>query len=474
MNTREYDVVVLGGGIAGYTAAVRASQLGMKAAVIERDKLGGTCLHRGCIPSKSLLRSAEVLHTIRSSEQFGIQARPFSFQFSDIQSRKNRVVEQLYRGLQGLMKKYQIEIIQGIGRINGPSIFSPRSGAVALELPDGDVETIVPKHLIIAVGSRPRSLPGLDPDSPLVMTSDEALDMESLPDSILIIGGGVIGVEWASMLNDFGVQVTIIEAAEHIVPNEDLEVSRLLARSLQARGVRIMTGSTIDLEQTDVTGSSVRAIVKQGDETVEVTADKLLVSIGRQANTEELGLGNTDIETDNGFIKVNEHFQTTERHIYAVGDVTGGLQLAHAAARQAVIAVEHMAGKSPVAYDPLTIPRCIYTRPEVASFGMTEKSAREQGREVKIGKFPMSALGKALVQGDSEGFVKVVADARTNDIIGVHMIGPQVTNLISEAALARLLDATPWEVGQLAHPHPTLSEAIGEAMLGTDGLALNI
>ena len=223
-----------------------------------------------------------------------------------------------------------------------------------------------------------------------------------------------------------------------------------------------------------MTGSSVRAIVKQGDETVEVTADKLLVSIGRQANTEELGLGNTDIETDNGFIKVNEHFQTRERHIYAVGDVTGGLQLAHAAARQAVIAVEHMAGKSPVAYDPLTIPRCIYTRPEVASFGMTEKSAREQGREVKIGKFPMSALGKALVQGDSEGFVKVVADARTNDIIGVHMIGPQVTNLISEAALARLLDATPWEVGQLAHPHPTLSEAIGEAMLGTDGLALNI
>jgi len=474
MGTREYDVVVLGGGIGGYTAAIRAAQLGMKAAIIERDKLGGTCLHRGCIPSKSLLRSAEVLHTVRSGSEYGIDAELLSIRYDKVLERKDRVVNQLYNGLQYLMKKHRIEVISGIGRINGPSIFSPRSGAVALELPNGDAETILPKHLIIATGSRPRQLPQLPADGVSVLTSDDALQMQELPRSMIILGGGVIGVEWASMLNDYGVQVTIVEAADRLVPGEDSDVSQALARSLAARGVEILTGARLDLERTTVTDRDVRIRLNIGGDERELAAEKLLVSIGRQANVDDIGLENTDIQVENGAIKVNEYMQTTEKHIYAIGDVNGILPLAHAAARQAIIAVEHFAGESPLPFDPLLVPRCIYSRPEAASFGLTEQAARDNGHAVKTGKYPFSALGKALVIGDQEGFVKVVADERTHDILGVHMVGPHVTDLISEAALARLLDATPWEIGQLAHPHPSLSEALGEAMLQVDGIAIHL
>jgi len=474
MGTREYDVVVLGGGIGGYTAAIRAAQLGMKAAIIERDKLGGTCLHRGCIPSKSLLRSAEVLHTVRSGSEYGIETELLSIRYDKVLERKDRVVNQLYNGLQYLMKKHRIEVISGIGRINGPSIFSPRSGAVALELPNGDAETILPKHLIIATGSRPRQLPQLPADGVSVLTSDDALQMQELPRSMIILGGGVIGVEWASMLNDYGVQVTIVEAADRLVPGEDSDVSQALARSLAARGVEILTGARLDLERTTVTDRDVRIRLNIGGDERELAAEKLLVSIGRQANVDDIGLENTDIQVENGAIKVNEYMQTTEKHIYAIGDVNGILPLAHAAARQAIIAVEHFAGESPLPFDPLLVPRCIYSRPEAASFGLTEQAARDNGHAVKTGKYPFSALGKALVIGDQEGFVKVVADERTHDILGVHMVGPHVTDLISEAALARLLDATPWEIGQLAHPHPSLSEALGEAMLQVDGLAIHL
>jgi dihydrolipoamide dehydrogenase len=474
MGTREYDVVVLGGGIGGYTAAIRAAQLGMKAAIIERDKLGGTCLHRGCIPSKSLLRSAEVLHTVRSGSEYGIETELLSIRYDKVLERKDRVVNQLYNGLQYLMKKHRIEVISGIGRINGPSIFSPRSGAVALELPNGDAETILPKHLIIATGSRPRQLSQLPADGVSVLTSDDALQMQELPRSMIILGGGVIGVEWASMLNDYGVQVTIVEAADRLVPGEDSDVSQALARSLAARGVEILTGARLDLERTTVTDRDVRIRLNIGGDERELAAEKLLVSIGRQANVDDIGLENTDIQVENGAIKVNEYMQTTEKHIYAIGDVNGILPLAHAAARQAIIAVEHFAGESPLPFDPLLVPRCIYSRPEAASFGLTEQAARDNGHAVKTGKYPFSALGKALVIGDQEGFVKVVADERTHDILGVHMVGPHVTDLISEAALARLLDATPWEIGQLAHPHPSLSEALGEAMLQVDGLAIHL
>ncbi|KJD44023.1 dihydrolipoyl dehydrogenase [Paenibacillus terrae] len=468
------DVAILGGGTGGYVAAIRAAQLGKEVVIIEKDKLGGTCLHRGCIPSKALLRSAEVYATIKESAQYGIETLGAQLVFPKVQERKEAVVEQLHQGVQFLMRKNKITVLSGKGRVIGPSIFSPKSGAVAVELEDGEMETIVPAHLIIATGSRPRVLPGLEPDGEFILSSDEALTMEELPASLIIVGGGVIGVEWASMLNDFGVEVTVVEAANRLIPTEDEDVSREMQRLLTKRGVKVLTGSQVLAETYGKDEEGVQIDVQKGDETETISASKLLISVGRQANVENIGLENTDIRVERGFISVNEHLQTNEPHIYAIGDCIGGLQLAHAASHEGLLAVHHLAGEVVHSVPNHLIPRCIYTRPEAASVGLTEQEARERGHQVKTGKFPFQAIGKSLVYGSRDGFVKVIADEKTNDILGVHMIGTHVTDLISEAALAQLLDATPWEVGQLAHPHPTLSEILGEAMLAVDGQAIGI
>ncbi|AET61484.1 dihydrolipoyl dehydrogenase [Paenibacillus terrae HPL-003] len=468
------DVAILGGGTGGYVAAIRAAQLGKEVVIIEKDKLGGTCLHRGCIPSKALLRSAEVYATIKESAQYGIETSGAQLVFPKVQERKEAVVEQLHQGVQFLMRKNKITVLSGKGRVIGPSIFSPKSGAVAVELEDGEMETIVPAHLIIATGSRPRVLPGLEPDGEFILSSDEALMMEELPASLIIVGGGVIGVEWASMLNDFGVEVTVVEAANRLIPTEDEDVSREMQRLLTKRGIKVLTGSQVLAETYGKDEEGVQIDVQKGEETETLRASKLLISVGRQANVENIGLENTDIRVERGFISVNEHLQTNEPHIYAIGDCIGGLQLAHAASHEGLQAVHHLAGEEFHSVPNHLIPRCIYTRPEAASVGLTEQEARERGHQVKTGKFPFQAIGKSLVYGSRDGFVKVVADKETNDILGVHMIGTHVTDLISEAALAQLLDATPWEVGQLAHPHPTLSEILGEAMLAVDGQAIGI
>ncbi|QDY83093.1 dihydrolipoyl dehydrogenase [Paenibacillus polymyxa] len=468
------DVAILGGGTGGYVAAIRAAQLGKEVVIIEKDKLGGTCLHRGCIPSKALLRSAEVYATIKESAQYGIETSGAQLVFPKVQERKEAVVEQLHQGVQFLMRKNKITVLSGKGRVIGPSIFSPKSGAVAVELEDGEMETVVPAHLIIATGSRPRVLPGLEPDGEFILSSDEALTMEELPASLIIVGGGVIGVEWASMLNDFGVEVTVIEAANRLIPTEDEDVSREMQRLLAKRGVKVLTGAQVLAETYGKDEEGVQIDVQKGDETETLSASKLLISVGRQANVENIGLENTDIRVERGFISVNEHLQTNEPHIYAIGDCIGGLQLAHAASHEGLQAVHHLAGEEFHSVPNYMIPRCIYTRPEAASVGLTEQEARERGHQVKTGKFPFQAIGKSLVYGSRDGFVKVVADQETNDILGVHMIGTHVTDLISEAALAQLLDATPWEVGQLIHPHPTLSEILGEAMLAVDGQAIGI
>ncbi|MGG4206287.1 dihydrolipoyl dehydrogenase [Paenibacillus jamilae] len=468
------DVAILGGGTGGYVAAIRAAQLGKEVVIIEKDKLGGTCLHRGCIPSKALLRSAEVYATIKESAQYGIETSGAQLVFPKVQERKEAVVEQLHQGVQFLMRKNKITVLSGKGRVIGPSIFSPKSGAVAVELENGEMETIVPTHLIIATGSRPRVLSGLEPDGEFILSSDEALTMEELPASLIIVGGGVIGVEWASMLNDFGVEVTVVEAANRLIPTEDEDVSREMQRLLTKRGVKVLTGSQVLAKTYGKDEEGVQIDVQKGEETVTLSASKLLISVGRQANVENIGLENTDIRVERGFISVNEHLQTNEPHIYAIGDCIGGLQLAHAASHEGLQAVHHMAGEEFHSVPNHLIPRCIYTRPEAASVGLTEQEARERGHQVKTGKFPFQAIGKSLVYGSRDGFVKVVADEKTNDILGVHMIGTHVTDLISEAALAQLLDATPWEVGQLIHPHPTLSEILGEAMLAVDGQAIGI
>ncbi|QJC51797.1 dihydrolipoyl dehydrogenase [Paenibacillus albicereus] len=471
----QVDVAVLGGGPGGYTAAIRAAQEGKKVAIVEQGKLGGTCLHLGCIPSKALLRSAEVYASLLHADTYGIKLsrEAVKVDFTAVQERKEGVVEQLHRGLRQLMKKHGIEVIQGRGRIIGPSIFSPKSGSLAVELEDGEMESVVSRHLIVATGSRPRQLPGLEADGETVLTSDDALRMETLPSSMLIAGGGVIGIEWASMLSDFGVRVTLVEAASRVLPGEDPDVSAAIAKALSARGVRILTGAMLQQESLSKDSGGISVAVRQGETEERLQADRLLVSVGRIANIEGIGLENTDIAVQDGWIKVKPTLQTAEPHIYAIGDVTGGVQLAHAAAHEGIAAVEHLLGLMPHPAAPHRIPRCVYSRPETASVGYTEEQARAAGHDPMTAKIPFAAIAKAIVHGDSEGFVKVVADRGTQDLLGVHMVGAHVTELIAEASLAQFLDAVPWEVGASFHPHPSLSEALGEAMLATLGKSVH-
>lgn len=469
----EYDLVILGGGTGGYVAAIRASQLGLKTAIVEKGKLGGTCLHKGCIPSKALLRSAEVYATAKRSEDFGIMTSEVAVDFTKVQERKNKIIDTLHKGVQHLMKQGKIDVYEGIGRILGPSIFSPMPGTISVEMNQGgENEMLIPKNVIVATGSRPRTLPGLEIDGEAIMSSDEALSMDSLPSSIIIVGGGVIGIEWASMLSDFGTEVTVIEYADRIIPTEDKEISKEMQRLMKKKGIKIITSAKV-LPETLVKGDEVTISAEVKGEVKEFKAEKVLVSVGRQANTEGIGLENTDIQMEKGFIVTNKFFQTKESHIYAIGDVIGGLQLAHVASHEGMVAVEHIAGNEPSQLDYNLVSRCIYSSPEVSSVGITEDQAVEKGFKVKTGKFSFRAIGKALVFGESDGFVKIVADEATNDILGVHMIGPHVTDMISEAGLAMVLDATPWEIAHTIHPHPTLSEAIGEAALAVDGKAIH-
>jgi len=473
--SQEFDLVVLGGGTGGYVAAIRASQLGMNVAIVEKDKLGGTCLHRGCIPSKALLRSAEIFATLKESDKYGIAGvQQASVDFAKVQERKQSIVEQLHKGVQYLVRKGKITTFSGFGRVMGPSIFSPQAGSVRIERDNGDQEIIVPRFLLIATGSRPRTLPGLTIDGEQVVTTDEALQWKNLPASAMIVGGGVIGIEWASMLSDFGVEVTVVEYADRILPMEDEEISREITRLLKKRNVTILTGAKVLPESVEKVPGRVAVQIETAGGNRLIAAERMLVAVGRQPNVENLGLDATEIRLEKGAIAVNEHFQTAEPHIYAIGDVIGGMQLAHVASREGILAVEHMAGLSPQPLDYKLVPRCTYSRPEIASVGWTEEEARQQGYRVKTGKFSFKSLGKALIHGENDGFVKLVVDADTDDLLGVHMIGPHVTDMIAEAGLARLLDATPWEIGQAIHPHPTLAEAIMEAALAADGKAIHL
>ncbi|WLR60447.1 dihydrolipoyl dehydrogenase [Guptibacillus hwajinpoensis] len=469
----EYDLVIMGGGTGGYVAAIRASQLGLKTAIVEKRELGGTCLHRGCIPSKALLRSAEVYATAKHGEEFGVMAKEIALDFKKVQERKQGIVDQLHKGVQHLMKQGKIDVFEGFGRILGPSIFSPMPGTVSVEMNNGEENAmLIPKNVIVATGSKPRTLPGLEVDGEYVMTSDEALRMESLPASIIIVGGGVIGIEWASMLIDFGVDVTVLEYADRIVPTEDKDISKEAHKLMKKKGIKLFTGAKVMGDSLTIdNGVSIEA--EHEGETKTFTADKMLVSVGREANVKNIGLENTTIEVDKGVIQTNEFYQTKESHIYAIGDVIGGMQLAHVASHEGITAVEHLADQNPEPIDYTMVSSCIYSSPEMASVGLTEDQAKEEGHNVMIGKFPFKAIGKALVFGESDGFVKIVADADNEDLLGVHMIGPHVTDMISEAGLAKVLDAASWEVAHTIHPHPTLSEAIGEAALAVDGKAIH-
>lgn len=467
--SKSYDLVVLGAGVGGYVAAIRAAQLGMRVALVEKEKLGGVCLHRGCIPSKTLLKSAELYHQLKHVEEYGIILSHFELDFSLIQMRKRKVVEKLYHGLKQVLHQYPIDIYHGKGRILGPSIFSPQPGSISVEYPDErENDILVPQFVIIATGSRPRSLPGWEVDGERVCYSDHILNMEELPSSVVIIGGGAIGIEWASLLSDLGVKVTIVEAADQILPFEDEEISLTMRQILEKRQVAIYTQvKAVPNWVTDANGKPLLQIA--GD---AVPAEKVILSVGRKANVEDIGLANTKIELKNGWIEVNEYQQTAESHIYAIGDVVGGYQLAHVAAYEGIIAVEHMAGNEVLGIDSQRVPRCIYSRPEIGSIGLGEQEAKKQGFDVKIGKIPFRSLGKAVISGNEEGFIKMITDKKTEDLLGVHMIGAQATELIAHAGLAKWLDATAWEMSQVIYPHPTISEALGEVSFAVDGASI--
>jgi dihydrolipoamide dehydrogenase len=467
-----FDVVVLGGGTGGYVAAIRGAQLGLKVALIEKEKVGGTCLHRGCIPSKAYLRSAELYRMMQESAAFGIRTEGVQLEFGGVFARKEKIVQNLHKGVQGLLKKHGVTVFQGTGALVPPSIFSP-AGLVSVMGTEGQQELLEPEKMIIATGSRPKSL-GIPIDGFHTLTSDEALARETLPASVIIIGGGVIGLEWASLYNDFGVQVTVLEYLDRILATEDEEVAAELAKHLRRRGVEIWTGAKVLTETVQVESGEVAVAAEIDGERRRFTAEALLVAAAREPVTTGFGLENREKVryTKGGYIEVDGWGRTGDPAIWAIGDVVGG-GLAHVAAHQGIIAMESIAGLDPHPFDPVKVPRCVYTHPEVASVGLSEAQAKERGHEVKVGKIPFRAIGKAQVHGEIDGFVKLVSDANSGDLLGAALIGPDVTNYISVAGLALLLNASTWEIGQLVHPHPTLSEILGEAALAVEGRAIH-
>jgi dihydrolipoamide dehydrogenase len=463
----KFDLVVIGGGNGGYIPAIRASQLGMSVALIDKREgghLGGTCLNVGCIPTKALLQSAAILHDARNGEEFGVKVCDVEFDYSQAAKRRDQVVGQLRKGVQGLMKKNKITVYNGVG-----SFIEPKK--IKVEGNDGETEELEANFVLISTGSAISSLPGLEFDHEKVISSDDiATSNDDYPESIIILGSGAVGVEFASMYNDYGTEVTIIEILERIVPLEDPEISEALKKEFENRGMRVLTSTKADPESLEKTDAGVRIKVEgeDGEETLE--AEALLVAVGRKTVIEDLNLDVTSVEVnDRGIIQVDEYGRTAEDGVYAAGDVIGGYWLAHAAGHEGIIAVEHMAGENPMPMDQNLVPRVTFCRPEVASFGLTRAQAEEEGYEVKEAKFPFRAIGKALIEGEPNGFFKVVADAETDLILGMHAIGPHVTDLITEGVFAKLVEGTPEELGMTIHPHPSLSEIVGEASMAVEG-----
>ena len=456
-----FDVLVLGAGPGGYVAAIRAAQLGLKAAVVEEDRVGGVCLNWGCIPSKALLWNAELVHLFRNSDDFGITYDALHIDMAKAIDRSRVVVDRMVTGVEFLLKKNNVPVIAGRGRLK-----SRTEIAVA---PSGDV--IEANHIIVATGAHARSLPGIEVDGQTVITSREALELRETPQSILIVGGGAVGVEFAYFYRAYGAEVTIVELLDHMLPLEDDEISRQLERSFKQQGIAYRTGAKVQ----GITVSNGRATValsaNGGNE--EIAAGKVLIGIGMAANSEGLGLEDAGVVLDRGFVQIDERMRTSAPNVFAIGDVTGKLMLAHVASAQGVAAIETIAGQEPPSLTYERLPRCTYCQPQVASLGLTEAQARERGIEVKVGKFPYRGNGKAIAMERTEGLVKLVVDAATNEIVGYHLIGQDATELLAEASLASVLETTPRELGWAVHAHPTLSEIVKEAALAVEGRAIH-
>ncbi len=457
----DYDVVALGSGPGGYVAAIRAGQLGFKTAVVEREALGGVCLNWGCIPSKALLRNAEVLSLIRHSAEYGIGVQDVRPDFGKAVDRSRQVVDKLTRGVATLLRRNGVDHIRATGRLAG-------RGAVEVEDDKGS-RRITARNVIIATGARQRRIPALPIDGKAVITSREALALRRAPKSAVIIGGGATGCEFAYIWRTYGADVTIVELMPRIVPNEDEEISALLARSFRRQGIQMAVGASVRGIRTD--GSRASVMLDDGSVT---DCDVALVAVGVRGNVDDIGLESVGVNTERDFIPVDDMMRTNVAGVYAIGDVTGKMALAHVASAQGVTAVEHIAGLDPQPLDYDQMPRAIYCRPQVASMGLTESQAREAGYDVKIGKFPMAASGKALAMNETEGIVKLVVDAEIGEILGAHVIGAEATELLGELGMTRMLEATTAELGWLVHPHPTISETIKEAALAAEGEAIHI
>lgn len=451
-----FDVVVIGGGWGGYTAAVTAAGHGLHTAIVERDKLGGTCLHRGCIPTKVLLQTADHLAMIRHAEQFGIRVPAPEVDYPRVRERKTQVVDQLYRGLQTLVKASKATLISGDGRLDGPD-------QVVVRTADGE-QRIGAKNVIVATGSKPRALPGLEPDGRLILDSDQVLELDRLPGSMILLGSGAVGVEFASCYADYGVAVTLVELLPTIVPLEDKDVAAGLSRSFGKRGITVLTDVRALPETLERMEGGIRIQVEEKNgHRRQLDAETLLVAVGRAPLTDGIGLDRAGVTIERGLIPVDAAMRSNVPNIYAVGDVIPGLQLAHVAAAEGQHAADVIAGAPTVDVTYNRLPRTTYCRPQIASIGLTEEEAKQAGRAVKTGRSHLRVNGKALIAGETEGFVKLVADADRGDVLGVHILGLSASELIGEVALANLLDAAVWEIARTVHPHPTVSEAISEA-----------
>jgi dihydrolipoamide dehydrogenase len=461
----KYDIIVLGSGPGGYVTAIRASQLGFKVAVIEKENLGGVCLNWGCIPTKALLKSAQVFDYVKHASDYGLSVSSFDKDFTAVVSRSRGIADGMSKGVQFLMKKNKIDVIDGFGKMKPGK-------KVAVTAADGKVTDYDADHIIIATGARSRELPNLPQDGVKVIGYRKAMTLEKQPKSMIVVGSGAIGVEFAHFYNAMGTQVTIVEFLPNIVPLEDEDISKQMERSMKKAGVTIMTNSSV--EKIDTSGSGVKAYVKtaKGEEVLE--ADILLSAVGIKTNLENIGLEEVGIATDRDKIIVNDFYQTNIPGYYAIGDVVPGPALAHVASAEGITCIEKIAGLHVDPIDYGNIPGCTYATPEIASVGLTEKQAKEKGYDLKIGKFPFTASGKAKASGTPDGFVKVIFDAKYGEWLGCHMIGAGVTDMIAEAVVARKLETTGHEILKAIHPHPTMSEAVMEAVADAYGEVIHL
>ena len=466
MADTQYNLLIIGGGPGGYTAAIRGAQLGMHVAIVERERVGGVCLNWGCIPTKALLRNAEILQTFRRSEEWGISYENLQVDFGKIIKRSRGVSDRIVKGVEYLMKKNAIDVIPGNGRLVGP-------GAVEVRAGGAPAATLRADHVIIATGARPRTIPGVTIDRTRVITSTEAMSLSSQPKSMVIIGAGAIGVEFAYFYNALRTKVTIVEMLPGILPVEDRELTRQLESSLKKQGIEILVETKVESVRPAPEGVTLTVRASGGD-TREVTGDVALMAIGVQANVENLGLESAGVTLEKGNIKVDAAYRTNAAGLYAIGDVIGPPWLAHVASAEGIHCVEAIAGKNPAPLDYSSVPGCTYCQPQIASVGLTEEKAKAAGHELRIGRFPFRPLGKAVAIGESEGMVKLIFDAKYGELLGAHIMGSEATELIAELVLGKTLETTGEGLFRAIHAHPTLSEAVMEAAAAAYGEAINI